>query len=161
MSNGTTSNSTTPRLEIGAMAPNFTLPTVTGGSVKRSSYRGRKHLALIVLPFVDLTSREYLEELRERYGEIRAEDGEVLVLVTDQGASAEGLRAAIEVPFPLLLDPGGVAASRLLPDGASHGLIILDRYGAVWAQWALTGPPLPPVDEILAWMTVIDCQCVL
>ncbi len=155
------SNTTTPRLEVGAQAPNFTLPSVAGGGVTRSSYRARKHLALIVLPFVDLPGREYLEELRERYAEIRASDGEVLVLVTDPGASAEGLRAAIEVPFPLLLDSGGSVAGRLLPDGAAHGVVILDRYATVRAQWALTAPPLPPVDEIVEWLTAIDRQCVL
>jgi peroxiredoxin len=155
------SNATTPRLEIGAAAPNFTLPAVTGDGITRSSYRARKHLVLIVLPFVDLSGREYLEEVRERYAAFRASDGEVLALITDPGTSAEGLRAAIDVPFPLLLDPGGAAASRLLPDGASHGVIVLDRYATVRAQWTLTAPPLPTVDEIVAWIDAIDRQCVL
>jgi peroxiredoxin len=155
------SNSTTPRLEVGATAPNFTLPSVAGDTITRSSYRARRHLALIVLPFVDLAGREYLEELRERYEEIRASDGEVLALITDPGASAEGLRAAVETPFPLLLDAGGATASRLLPDGASHGVVILDRYATVRAQWTLTAPPLPRVEEIVEWLLAIDRQCVL
>jgi peroxiredoxin len=155
------SNSTTPRLDVGAAAPNFTLPSVAGDQITRSSYRARRHLALIVLPFVDLTGREYLEELRDRYEEIRASDGEVLALVTDPGANAEGLRAAVEVPFPLLLDGGGAIAARLLPDGASHGVVILDRYATVRAQWTLTAPPLPPVYEIVEWLIAIDRQCVL
>lgn len=152
---------TTPRLELGRVAPNFTLPAAGGGEVTRSSYRARKHLALVILPFVDLPAREYLEELAGRYGVLSAADAELLVVVTDPGASGDGLRAALDVPFPLLLDPGGKAAARYLPDGAILGLFILDRYAALRAQWTLTEPPLPPVSELISWIEAIDNQCVL
>lgn len=156
-----TGSTTTPRLEIGRPAPNFTLPAAGGGTVTRSAYRARRHLALIFLPFVDLPAREYLEALRDRYAEIREADGEVLAVVTDPGASADGLRAALDVPFPLLLDPDGAAAARFLPDGAVMGLFILDRYASLRAQWALTAPPLPPTQEIVDWLYAVDRQCVL
>lgn len=152
---------TTPRLELGKPAPNFTLASVAGDTVRRSAYRARRHLAVLFLPFVDLPAREYLEALRDCYTDIRQADGEILAVVTDPGASAEGLRAAVEVPFPLLLDPGGEAARRFLPDGAVAGLFILDRYGAVRAQWTLTAPPLPPVREIVDWLEAVDRICVL
>lgn len=152
---------TTPRLELGKPAPNFSLISVLGGTVKRSAYRARKHLVVLFLPFVDLPAREYLEALRACYAAIREADGEILAVVTDTGASAEGLQAAVELPFPLLLDPGGEAARRYLPDGAVMGLFILDRYGALRAQWTLTAPPLPPVQEIVDWLYAIDRICVL
>ncbi len=156
-----TTTSTT-RLELGHPAPNFTLPAVAGGSVTRSAYRARKHLALIFLPFVDLPTREYLEDLRARYGEVREADSEILAIVTDPGASADGLRAALELPFPLLLDPNGRTALRFLPDGAVSGLFILDRYAKLRAQWTLpTTEPLPPAQEIIDWLLALDMMCVL
>lgn len=161
MSEPAKSNSTTPRLELGRPVPNFTLPSVAGAGITRSSYRARKHLALFFLHFVDLPAREYLEALRDRYAEVRAADAELLVVVTDPGASADGLRAALDLPFPLLLDPDGTAARRFLPDGAVSGVFILDRYAKLRAQWTLTGPPLPNPQEIVEWLEATDRVCVL
>ena len=155
------SNTTTPRLEVGKPAPNFTLASAAGGEVTRSAYRARKHLALLFLPVVDLPAREYVEALRDCYGEIRAADGEVLVVVSDSGASADGLQAALDVPFPLLLDPDGAATRKFLPDGAAMGVFILDRYATLHAQWTLTARPLPHIQELVDWINVVDRQCVL
>jgi hypothetical protein len=83
-------------------------------------------------------------------------------VVSDPAASGEGLAAALEdLPFAVLLDPQGDAAGRYLPDGARHGLFILDRYGELHAQWALTTPPLPNIDEISEWFGVLSSQCSL
>lgn len=155
-------NTTTPRLEIGRPAPVFTLPDLHGEAVSRTAHRGRRHLALLFLPGVDLAAREYLHDLRDRYADLREAGGDLLVVVSDPAASGEGLAAALEdLPFPVLLDPAGAAARRYLPDGARHGLFILDRYGALHAQWAMTAPPLPPLDEIVEWFTVLEHQCSL
>lgn len=156
-----TGSTTLPRLEVGKQAPNFTLPSVGGGEITRSSYRARKHLVLLFLPGVDLPAREYLEAVRDEYGEFRQADSEALVIVSDSGASAEGLRAAVDVPFPILLDTDGKATARFLPDGAVMGVIILDRYATVRTQWALTAPPFPPVKELVDWLYAVDRQCVL
>lgn len=161
MSETTPLSQTTPRLEPGEVAPGFTLPAVGGGEVARGAYRARKHLAVLFLPHVDLPAREYLEELAGAYGAVREAGSEVLAIVTDTGTSAEGLRAALDVPFPLLLDPGGTVAARYLPDGASLGVFILDRYGALRHQWTLTAPPLPPAAELISWLEAIDRMCVI
>lgn len=152
---------TTPRLELGPVAPGFKLPAVQGGELGRGDYRGRRHLAIIFLPAVDLPAREYLTDLAGRYGAVCDLGSEVLAIVTDPGANADGLKAALDLPFPLLLDRESKAASRYLPDGASHGVFILDRYGALRHQWTLTAPPLPPVDELIAWLQTVDYMCVL
>jgi peroxiredoxin len=150
-----------PQLAVGKPAPNFTLPTADGRSVTRSAYRARKHLVVIFLPCVDLPAREYLEALRDRYGEVRDADAEILAVCTDPAAAADGLRAALDVPFPLLLDPEGTAARRYLPDGAAMGVFILDRYAALRAQWAVAAPPLPPAQEVVDWLYAIDRICTL
>ncbi|HMQ31437.1 MAG TPA: redoxin domain-containing protein [Chloroflexaceae bacterium] len=152
---------TAPRLKTRAVAPNFTLPALAGGEVTRSAYRARKHLALVFLPADDAAARAYLASLTRRYADLRAADSELLAILADPAASAEGLRAGLELPFPLLLDPEGRAAARYLPDDAPLGAFILDRYGAVQKQWALTAPPLPPADELIEWLEVVDRMCVL
>jgi peroxiredoxin len=154
-------NTTTPRLRVGDVAPNFTLASLEGEPVTRSNYRARRHLAMLMLPGVDAPARAYITELRDAYRRIRAADGEVMVLVADTAANADGLRAALEMPFPILLDPKGAASRKFLPDGARYGLFILDRYGALHAQWAITTPPLPPVADIVGWLEVVDTQCTL
>jgi peroxiredoxin len=151
----------TPQLVVGAVAPNFTLASLEGEPVTRSAYRARKHLALLMIPGVDLSARAYIEGLRDIYGAIRAADGEVLVLIADSAAHADGLRAALDVPFPLLLDPDGAASRKYLPDAARYGLFILDRYGKLHAQWALAALPLPPVADVVEWLEVVDHQCSL
>ncbi len=154
-------STTTPRLSVGAVAPNFTLADLAGEPVTRSDYRARKHLALLMLPGVDALARSYLDELREAYGEVRASDGEILVLISDPAARPDGLRAALETPFPILLDPDGAASRKYLPEGARYGLFILDRYGALHAQWPLASLPLPPVADVVEWIAVVDNQCSL
>jgi peroxiredoxin len=151
----------TPRLGVGEVAPNFTLASLEGEPVTRSAYRARKHLALLMLPVIDLPARTYIEELRDVYGKIRAADGELLVLIADTAAHADGLRAALDVPFPLLLDPEGIASKKYLPEGARCGLFILDRYGALHAQWAIAAPPFPAAADVVEWIEVVDNQCTL
>lgn len=154
-------NTTLPRLTVGEVVPNFTLADLHGEPVTRSAYRARRHLALLMLPQVDAPARAYIESLRDVYRPIRAADGELLVLVADSAAHADGLRSALEVPFPILLDPEGAASKKFLPDGGRYGVFIIDRYGALHAQWALTRPPLPPIADIVEWVEVIDNQCTL
>mgnify|MGYP001354133869 FL=1 len=148
---------TEPRLKLGAVAPNFTLPALGGGQVKRSAYRARKHLALVFLAADDAAARDYLASLAGRYADIRAADSELLAILAGPASSAEGL----ELPLPLLLDPERRGAARFLPDDAPLGAFILDRYGAVQKQWALTAPPLPPAGELVEWLEVVDRMCVL
>jgi peroxiredoxin len=150
-----------PRLDVGKVVPNFTLANLEGEPVTRSAYRARKHLALLLLPVIDLPARTYIEELRGVYGKIRAADGELLVLIADTAAHADGLRAALDVPFPLLLDPEGIASKKYLPDGVRYGLFILDRYAALHAQWAIVAPPFPPASDVAEWIEVLDNQCTL
>jgi peroxiredoxin len=154
-------NTITPRLSVGQVAPNFTLAGLDGEPVTRSAYRSRRHLALLMLPVIDASSRAYIEELRGVYGKIRAADGELLVIVADSAAHADGLRAALETPFPMLLDPDGTVSNKYLPTSARYGLFILDRYGALHAQWPLASPPLPPVEDVVEWIEVVDNQCSL
>jgi|GEM_PF-1418606 len=162
MSTTTPVSTTTPRLEIRRPAPTFTLTDLHGTSVSRQAHRGRRHLAILFFPGVDLAAREYLHDLRDRYAALREAGGDVIAVVSDSAASAEGLAAALEdLPFPVLLDPERKATASYLPDDAPFGLFILDRYGALHAQWALTAPPLPAVDEIVEWFTVLDNQCSL
>lgn len=154
-------NLTPARLETNRPAPNFTLPALGGGTITRSVYRGRRHLALAFLPAADPRTRDELVALRAQYGAVTAAGSELVVVLGPPTAGADALRAALDLPFPVLLDEDRVAAGRFLPDAAVAGLFILDRYAMLRAQWALADLPLPPGSEILSWLEAIDNQCVL
>jgi hypothetical protein len=116
-----------------------------GDMVKRSSYRARKHLALVLLPEVSRAAHDYLLELRAGYAQIREYDGEVLAILADPTLDAEELAMRLEVPFPLLLDRERTVVTRFLPEAVPMGVFILDRYAALHTQWLLPRPDFPPV----------------
>lgn len=146
-----------PLLRVGAQAPNFTLEASDGTPIRRSAYRARRNLAIILLPDLGPAALAYLAQLRDAYAAIRAEDSEALALMAAVDRAA--LRAAIDLPFPLLHDPAGAVTRRYLPEQAAYGLFILDRYATIYAQWALATPDLPPVSAVVAWLNAVDCQC--
>lgn len=154
-------NAITPRLSVGKVAPNFTLADLSGEPITRNAYRVLRHLVLLLLPHIDTATRAYIEELRDSYATIHAAEGEVLVLIADVDTNTDRLREDLDTPFHILIDQQGTTSRKFLPDKARYGLFILDRYGAIHAQWTLTALPFPPVEEIVEWIEVIDNQCTL
>ncbi|NJN17242.1 MAG: redoxin domain-containing protein [Oscillochloris sp.] len=154
-------HTTQPQLRIGKVVPTFGLPDLRGNEVKRSVERGRRHLALLFLEQIDISAEAYLREVTQEYAAIREADGTLMAVLSDPAAAADELRAKFDFPFPLLLDRESTARSKFLPADASCGLFILDRYGALHAQWTLSAPPFPPVSEIVEWLHVLDRQCSL
>lgn len=149
-------------LQRGKVVPNFALPSVRGGMLKRTDFRARRHLVLLVLPGVDRAAEAYLWQLRNVYPQIRAEVGaEVLAIIADPDRAVDDLRARIELPYPLLLDRERAVARRFLPADTPMGVFVIDHYGTLHAQWLLTQPDFPPTTELIAWLQVIEYQCVL
>ena len=150
-------------LRPGQLVPNFTLLDSQGEPLRRTIYRGRKHLVLAFLPAVaDEAGRAYLRALADRYADIRAAAGEVLALLPASPDELAELRRDLALPFPLLSDPDGATGARFLPRGAQAGVFIVDRYGELYhgapvrSSAELTAP-----DEILVWLNAVDHQCVI
>jgi peroxiredoxin len=91
------------------LAPDFELPSITGGKVKLSSYRGKT----VILNFWTKTCRPCLEEMpsiADLAKALKAHPNVALVTVTTDESAADArdtLRSVLgggEAPFPVLID---------------------------------------------------------
>lgn len=155
-------------LRRGDLLPPFILRAPDGTTVRRSDYRGRRHLVVCAIP--DLGAAEYrplLAALAARHGACRQSGAEVLVLA---GATS-GSGLAPQWPFPIALDPQWRVAGRLGAVTAagerSLALAIADRYGEIVLcaagepSGAVAAERGLPFDEILPTLELLEMRCSL
>ena len=155
-------------LRPGDLLPPFILQSPEGATVRRSDYRGRRHLVVCAVP--DVGAAEYrplLAALAARHGACRESGAEVLVLT----GAAPPEAAPERCPFPILLDPAWRVAGRLGAVTAggerSLALVIADRYGEL--VLCAGGDPLGaapaeerlPLEEILPTLELLELRCSL
>ncbi len=121
-------------LEVGARAPDFTLPDQTGA---------RHHLAdalaggPVVLAFLKADCRTctltfpYLERLHQAY---RMADWQMWGICQHPARAAEWFAKNTGVTFPLLIDGDGLPVSHAYDPPATPTIVLLDRSGAVLAS---------------------------
>lgn len=140
--------------------PTFSLPAAPGGATTSIRARGREGAVVIGIHGAACQPcRAYLRGLAERHDAITEWDGRVAVLLPGTLAEAEGLRSELDIPFPVLADTDGEAASRTGLYGG--GMIIADQWGEIFFEE--TGGPdvhsFPVVDEVLEWLRYLAIQC--
>jgi peroxiredoxin len=130
-------------LQIGDLAPDFTLRDQFGQDVQLSSYRGRKAVALFFFPFAfsGVCTGE-LSGIRDRLDEFLTFDTELLAISCDPTYALRSFADADGLHFPLLSDfwPHGEVstaydvfdAGRGCPERSSY---VLDKEGRV--RWAV------------------------
>ncbi len=147
-------------LEFGALAPQFTLESITGQATTRSQFRNKHGLALIffqptpeAIKLLQALSRDEPE-----YKELNA-----LVIGIGRATPQELGRLSMQRGLSVLLlaDPDGVAWKTYTgADTPGYGVFILDMYGAVDSQQvADTVAGLPDAATILAWMHATQYRC--
>ncbi len=136
---------TTPRtgLELGGLAPDFTLRDQFGQDVTLSSFRGRKAVAIFFYPFA--FSGVYTGEMtgiRDRLAEFMTFETEVLGLSCDPVYALRAFADQDGINFPLLSDfwpHGEVARAYDVFDDAKgcprRSSYIIDRDGRV--RWSV------------------------
>ena len=94
-----------PDLELGALAPDFTLRDQFGQDVTLSSYRGTKAVAIFFFPFAfsGVCTGE-MSGIRDRLDEFLTFDTEVLAISCDPVYSLRAFADADGLNFPLLSD---------------------------------------------------------
>ena len=145
--------------------PSFQLSTADGRTFGTWGYKGRWNL---VLYFVDNLScphcAEELRSLTEAYERLRDQQAEVLVIAPSSLDQTGGPVAALDMPFPVLVDADLIVYGRYgaleyggLPMAA---VFVADRYGEIFAV-SVSGPghQLLTVDEILSWLRLVEIQC--
>ena len=112
-----------PKLQPGDMAPDFTLPTDTGGSLTLSDLRGQR-VVLYFYPKDDTTGcTTQACGFRDIYPQITERNAVVLGISPDDTASHQRFRTKYNLPFTLLVD-------------ADHS--VADAYGA-WGERTMYG----------------------
>lgn len=111
-------------LEVGSVAPDFTLESDTEGAVTLSSYKGKKNVVLYFYP-KDSTSGCTKEacDFRDNLNRLTSDDTVVLGVSKDSLKSHANFRAKQGLTFPLLSDPEGK---------------VCDMYG-VWKEKSMYG----------------------
>jgi peroxiredoxin len=130
-------------LELGTMAPDFTLRDQFGQDVRLSSYRGRKAVALVFFPFAfSGVCTSEMGGIRDRLESFLTFDTEVLAISCDPVYALRAFADADGLNFPMLSDywPHGEVTraygvfdeARGCPLRSSY---VLDRDGRV--RWAV------------------------
>ncbi|WP_319581838.1 peroxiredoxin [uncultured Pseudodesulfovibrio sp.] len=129
----------TLKVKVGDMAPDFTLPAISGGTVTLSDYRGKKN---VVLSFVPAAWTPVCSDQWPGYNlaleMFHGLDAEILGISEDNTPSqAMWIKAMHGLGFPVLSDfwPHGKVAGALgilRSDGmAERAIVIIDKQGVI------------------------------
>lgn len=149
-----------PQLE-GNLVPAFDLARAGGGAVRLRAYRGRRSVALFFLHAPDCAPcRDIAAAILPHYGDYAFADAEPLVIIPGSVSSAEQLRDALALPFPVLADPEAATARRYGVTAGGVALLIADRFGApaLWCA-ANEGHALPGQEAVLRELAYLSHTC--
>jgi peroxiredoxin Q/BCP len=98
-------------MQVGDIAPDFTLTADDGSEVTLSALRGRK-VVLYFYPKADTSGcTKQACAVRDAYGDIDAGGALVLGISPDEPPALVKFRAKYDLPFPLLSDPDHAVAA--------------------------------------------------
>jgi mycoredoxin-dependent peroxiredoxin len=157
-------------LEVGEKAPDFTLPSTTGGEISLSQFRGKK-LVLIEFYGVDFAPvwAANLSARKVEYHKFQELNVELLAISSNHPFSQKTFAKSLQLPYPVLSDwPDlkviqhyGIASTRqpLAQLGISErAFFLIDKEGIVRQRWLIEGgeavvfpsePLLQAVQEIV------------
>jgi thioredoxin-dependent peroxiredoxin len=96
------------KVDVGSVAPDFTLPSQTGEMVSLEDFVGEKPVVLFFYPKDDtLGCTKEVCAFRENFQEFEKLDAEVIGISSDSVDSHRGFAEKHRLPFTLLSDEGG------------------------------------------------------
>ena len=147
--------STTGKVQVGDLAPDFTLPASTGQSISLASFRGKKNVVLYFYP-KDNTAGCTAEacSFRDNYEVFKDAGAEVIGISSDSEESHQRFATRHHLPFILLSDRGGKVRKRygvpstfgLVPGRVTY---IIDKQGIVRHIFSAQFTPQKHIDEAL------------
>ncbi len=148
----------------GEVLPYFELPSSQAEAVSPWRYKGRRNLVLVFTRDGDCEPcRKLLDSFGQRYGELVAEEAEVLGIVPLSQPQTRQLAQALGLPFPLLADEDGSVRLRYgAPNDRLAGFVyVADRFGELQERWPVEPEQSPQraVDEALACLRFVEIQC--
>ncbi len=148
-------------LKPGDRLPDVRLRQADGTLLPLVRFRQRRNLVIVLLgPDADGPGQALLQELSQARPAIQAEAAELLAVTTASPQEARALSRRLGTS--LLVDPEGALHRAALgpgaPDQGTPGVLVVDRYGEIYA--VLRPDPEPPrVADILEWLRFIELQC--
>ncbi len=147
-------------LQVGTIAPDFTLPDANKSPVSLSSFRGQQAVLLVFYPFAfSGTCTAELCQIRDDLGSFETDDVQVLAISTDTAQSLKAWSLAQGYTFPLLSDfwPHGDVAKTydVFFDKAGmalRGTFLVDVDGVI--QFSEANGPGEPRDQA-AWKRAV------
>jgi peroxiredoxin len=126
-------------LSAGTLAPDFTLPSTSGGTITLSNYQGGKHVLLAFFPAAGTpVCTVEMCAFGEDFDRFSAADVEVLGISLDTMEQLEQFRDAHALRTSLLSDIGGTVAR---------------QYGALWKGGAIANRAYFLIDKtgVIRW----------
>jgi len=152
------------RVQVGDVAPDFTLPTPEGTPVSLHDLLGKSAVVLYFYP-KDHTPGCTAEAcaFRDSYEVFKAAGAEVVGISSDPTASHQRFAAQHRLPFILLSDVGGQVRKRygvpatlgLLPGRVTY---VIDRHGVVRHIFSAQFAPEKHVAEALKILRVLETE---
>jgi thioredoxin-dependent peroxiredoxin len=128
---------TSGKVEIGSVAPDFTLPSQSGEIVNLKGFVGSKPVVLFFYPKDDTPGcTKQACAFRDDYEQFGKLDAEVMGISSDSVESHRSFASKHDLPFTLLSDEGG-KVRRLYGVSSTFGLFpgrvtyVIDREGVV------------------------------
>jgi len=96
-----------PRPEVGHPAPDFTLPTLTGNTVRLSEFRGKKMVLINFWATWCAPCRLEMPTMEKAYQKYKGNGLEILAVSVDAGpkSAVKNFMDELRLTFPALLDP--------------------------------------------------------
>jgi len=148
---------TAAALDVGARAPDFTLPSTGGGTVSLRQFLAKK-LVLIEFYSADAspTCAANLTTRKVDYGKFQELDVQILGVSSSNPFSQQTLADSLKLPYPLLSDSSELKVIRsygvLHPSKpiAQRSFFLIDKQGIVRGMWAGRADEVLPSESILA-----------
>lgn len=112
----------TAPIPVGAVAPDFRLPTADGREVALADYRGRSVIVWFTKGMACPFCRQQMSQLARGAPRLRELGAEILQVTPSTPSRAALYAKRFPLPFPYLCDPDFAAARAFGLDHRSHGL---------------------------------------
>ncbi len=126
----------TEELQVGAVAPTFTL-AANAGQVSLADYRGRQYVLLFFMrAFTCPVCMQHAMRLAQRYDQLQAAHTTVLVIGGGSQEDAAHLHRRLHLPFPVLADAERSVYAAYGLDRALHVIqrsatVLIDTQGLI------------------------------
>ena len=146
------------------LVPPLTIHTPDGRTVRAWDYKQKKNLVIAFLDTDCAPCEEFLRALVASAAALREKEAIALIVFLEQPAR----RVTDSLPSGIIVGtdmPGNSARAFLGEDAfASRGFVrggvfVTDRYGELFAQWAIDRHKFPAIAEIFAALDHVEMAC--